>query len=229
MEKFASVINTTSKNSAILSDKARIAKIFAKLSYQNPQPKTELNYTNTFTLLVAVVLSAQSTDKGVNKVTEPLFSVVQSPQQILNMGEERLRQYLRSLGLYNSKTKNLIKLSQKLINEFNGYVPNERAALESLPGVGQKTAGVVLNIAFGQPTIPVDTHVFRVARRLQLADSDSPEKMEEILLRRIPPKYQKNAHHWLILHGRYVCKARKPNCQSCAVNHLCYYPNKSNV
>jgi endonuclease-3 len=200
---------------------------FERLKSSNPSPKTELAYANAFTLLVAVVLSAQATDKGVNKATERLFQIVQSPEQMLKLGEHGLVPYVRSIGLYRNKAKNIIGLSRALVERYGGQVPNTRDDLESLPGVGRKTANVVLSQAFGEPTIAVDTHVFRVANRTGLAPGKTPFAVETRLLSIVPPEYRRGAHHWLILHGRYVCVARKPKCPDCLVRDICRYPLKT--
>jgi endonuclease-3 len=206
---------------------ADIDEFFRRLAADNPAPKTELEYINPYTLLVAVVLSAQATDVGVNKATGPLFKVVQTPQQMLELGEERLRQYIRTIGLFNTKAKNVIKLSEILVAEHGGEVPRKRKDLEALPGVGRKTANVVLNVAFGQTTIAVDTHIFRVSNRTGLARGKTPEEVERKLVRYVPARWKPHAHHWLILHGRYICKARKPDCPACVVRDLCAFPDKT--
>jgi endonuclease-3 len=200
---------------------------FRRLAAANPNPRGELEYLNPYTLLVAVVLSAQATDASVNKATEPLFKLVDTPQKMLALGEKRLKDYIRTIGLFNMKAKNVIRLSEILVREHGGKVPRERAALEALPGVGRKTANVVLNIAFGEPTMAVDTHIFRLCNRSGLAPGKTPLAVEQALERRVPQKYKLNAHHWLILHGRYVCKARKPECPRCVVADLCLYKAKS--
>jgi len=205
---------------------ADIDEFFRRLAADNPAPKTELEYINPYTLLVAVVLSAQATDIGVNKATGPLFKIVQTPQQMLELGEERLRQYIRTIGLFNTKAKNVIKLSEILVAEHGGEVPPKRKDLEALPGVGRKTANVVLNVAFGQTTIAVDTHIFRVSNRTGLAKGKTPEEVERKLVRYVPARWKPHAHHWLILHGRYICKARKPDCPACVVRDLCAFPDK---
>ncbi|MDB2414632.1 endonuclease III [Rickettsiales bacterium] len=197
-----------------------IFKIFSEL---NPEPKTELNFTNNFTLLVAVVLSAQSTDVGVNKATKALFEVADTPEKMLALGETRLKEYINTIGLYNGKAKNVIGLSKALIEHHNSEVPEDLKALVKLPGVGIKTANVVLNCAFGHPTIAVDTHVFRVSNRIGIVSTKTPEKTAEPLLKAIPKKWRQHAHHWLILHGRYICKARKPLCKQCPISHLCEF------
>ena len=208
-------------------DKTKIDQIFSIWQKENPTPKTELNFINNFTLLVAVVLSAQSTDVGVNKATKKLFEIADRPEKMLKLGEKNLKKYISTIGLFNGKAANIIKLSQRLVDEFNSEVPEDFAALKSLPGVGQKTANVVLNCAFGHHTIAVDTHVFRVANRIGFARETTPEKVEIALLKNIPQKWQKHAHHWLILHGRYVCKARKPECGECGVREFCEFENKT--
>jgi len=206
---------------------AQVAALFARLAEAAPDPKGELEYKNPYTLLVAVVLSAQATDVGVNKATKSLFKIADTPAKMLALGEETLRDYIKTIGLYNSKAKNVIKLSQILEKQYDGKVPNSREALEQLPGVGRKTANVVLNIAFGEPTIAVDTHIFRVANRTGLGPGKTPLAVETKLEARVPPKYKLHAHHWLILHGRYVCKARKPECGRCIIHDLCRYKGKT--
>ncbi|HEX3429973.1 MAG TPA: endonuclease III [Rhizomicrobium sp.] len=203
------------------------ALFFKLLKSQNAEPRTELVYSNPFTLLVAVVLSAQATDRGVNKATERLFNLVQTPQEMMRLGEEGLIPFVKSIGLYRTKAKNIVALSRALTERHHGEVPDSQRALEALPGVGRKTANVVLNEAFGLPTIAVDTHVFRVANRTGLAPGSTPLAVETKLLYVVPPKYRRNAHHWLILHGRYVCVARKPKCPQCVVRDLCRYPMKT--
>ena len=200
-----------------------IDKIFETLSHNNPEPKTELEYVNDFTLLVAVVLSAQATDVSVNKATKSLFATYDTPVKMLELGEEGLKKYIKSIGLYATKAKNIIGLSRNLIELHNSKVPNQFNELIKLPGVGRKTANVVLNCLFGAPTIAVDTHVFRVAKRLGIAEGNSPEAVELELLKNIDLKWRKYAHHWLILLGRYICKARVPNCQVCPVRDYCEY------
>src|SRR5262245_35341891 len=199
----------------------RVAEIFQRLSTANPEPKGELAHINPFTLLVAVVLSAQATDAGVNKVTGPLFKVADTPQKMLALGEEGLKERIKTIGLYRNKARNVMGLSRALIADHGGEVPRRRDALEALPGVGRKTANVVLNTAFGEPTLAVDTHVFRVAHRLGLASGKTPLEVETGLLKVIPERYLQHAHHWLILHGRYVCQARRPRCDACVVCDLC--------
>jgi endonuclease-3 len=200
---------------------------FRRLAEANPDPRGELEYINPYTLLVAVVLSAQATDVSVNKATGPLFKVADTPRKMLALGEARLRDYIRTIGLYNTKAKNIIKLSEILLRDHGGQVPSEREALQTLPGVGRKTANVVLNVAFGQPTMAVDTHIFRLGNRSGLAPGKTPDDVERMLMKRVPEKYRLNAHHWLILHGRYVCKARKPDCPACVVLDLCAYKAKT--
>ena len=204
----------------------RAKAIFHRFADANPEPKGELEYINPFTLLVAVVLSAQATDAGVNKATRALFKVADTPGKMLGLGEAGLQERIKTIGLYRNKAKNVIALSQKLIAEHGGKVPQERETLEALPGVGRKTANVVLNIAFGEPTLAVDTHVFRVAHRLDLAAGKTPLDVELGLLKVIPGKYLHHAHHWLILHGRYICQARKPKCDACIICDLCYAADK---
>jgi len=208
-------------------NKEKIDQIFTRFAAHNPQPKTELTYTNEYTLLVAIVLSAQATDVGVNKATKELFIRVYTPEKMLELGEAGLKQYIKTIGLYNAKAKNIIGLSKKLVKEWGGKVPHTREALQGLPGVGRKTANVWLNCALGQPTIAVDTHVFRVANRIGLCKTKTPEKTEQALEKNIPAKWKHNAHHWLILHGRYVCKARKPNCPECLIRDLCEFKKKT--
>ena len=207
--------------------KAEVEEFFARLKKLDPEPKTELQYVNPYTLLVAVALSAQATDKGVNKATGPLFAHVTTPEQMLALGEEKLTDAIKTIGLYKGKAKNVIAAAKILVEKHNGEVPRDRAALEELPGVGRKTANVVLNVAFGEPVIAVDTHAFRVANRTGLAPGKTPLAVEEILNCVVPERYKHNAHHWLILHGRYVCKARTPECWRCLIADLCLYKPKS--
>lgn len=207
--------------------KSDINSVFEIFSKNNPEPKTELNYKNNFTLLVAVVLSAQSTDVGVNKATKDLFEIADTPEKILALGEDGLKHYIKTIGLFNSKAKNVIKLSEQLIKEHNSTVPDDFESLIKLAGVGRKTADVILNCAFGKPTIAVDTHVFRVSNRLGLVKTTSPEKTSAPLLKKIPKDWLQHAHHWLILHGRYTCKARKPLCGTCSVIDYCKFKQKS--
>lgn len=204
-----------------------VCEIFRRFAIQRPEPKGELEHVNAFTLLVAVVLSAQATDVGVNKATRSLFAVADTPQKMLELGEERLGDYIRTIGLWRNKAKNVLALSQALIRDFGGEVPGERDLLVKLPGVGRKTANVVLNMAFGQPTMAVDTHIFRIGNRLGLAPGKTPEEVEAGLLAIIPDEYMRHAHHWLILHGRYVCRARKPDCPACIIADLCKAPEKT--
>ena len=206
---------------------AEIREAFERFRKANPEPKGELEHLNPYTLLVAVVLSAQATDAGVNKATRALFAVADTPQKMLALGEERLRDYIRTIGLYRTKAKNVIALSLKLIDDFGGEVPRTRAEIESLPGAGRKTANVVLNMAFGEHTMAVDTHVFRVANRTGLAPGKTPLEVELGLERVVPAEFMLHAHHWLILHGRYTCLARKPRCEVCLINDLCRWPEKT--
>lgn len=201
----------------------KASKIFAVLSKENPNPKTELEYSNEYQLLVAVVLSAQATDISVNKCTKHLFEIVKTPEDMLNLGKEGLIRYIKSIGLYKAKAKNIIALSDVLKTSYHSYVPDNFTDLIKLPGVGRKTANVVLNCLFGQLRIAVDTHVFRVSKRLGLANTETPDKVEEELMQIVPDKYLRNAHHWLVLHGRYVCKARKPECKKCSIKNYCLY------
>jgi endonuclease III len=205
---------------------AEVEEAFRRLAAAIPEPRGELAHINPYTLLVAVVLSAQATDAGVNKATKPLFAVVDTPQKMVDLGEAKLRDYIKTIGLYNTKAKNVIALSQKLIDEHNSEVPAARAVLETLPGVGRKTANVVLNIAFGEETFAVDTHVFRVGNRTGMAPGKTPLEVELKLEKIVPPPYRVHAHHWLILHGRYVCKAQRPLCETCVINDLCRWPQK---
>ena len=206
---------------------SRVNEIFRRLSKKNPAPQSELEYANPYTLLVAVVLSAQATDVGVNKATPALFAIADAPEKMLRLGERRLRSYVKTIGRYNTKAKNIIKLSRILVDEFGGKVPNTREDLEALPGVGRKTANVVLNCAFGVPTIAVDTHIFRVSNRTGLATGKTPLAVEQGLETVVPRKWRQFTHHWLILHGRYVCKARKPDCPGCIINDLCAFQDKT--
>jgi endonuclease-3 len=208
-------------------DRATMIEIFRRFSAANPHPKGELDYVNPYTLLVAVVLSAQSTDVGVNKATSRLFPLADTPQKMLALGEDRLRDCLKTINFYNTKAKNVMTLSRRLVEEFGGEVPHSMEILETLPGVGRKTASVVLNIAFGDPRIAVDTHIFRVANRIPLVITKTPAETQAPLETTVPDEYRLHAHHWLILHGRYVCKARKPECWRCLINDLCRYPDKT--
>lgn len=207
--------------------RAQIEEMFSRLAQRNPQPTTELEYSSPFELLIAVILSAQATDAGVNKATRQLYPVANTPQAILQLGEEGLKRYLSSIGLFNAKARNIIATCKILIDQHGGHVPRQRQALEALPGVGRKTANVVLNTAFGEPTIAVDTHIFRVANRTGLAPGKDVRAVEDRLVKVIPARYLHNAHHWLILHGRYVCKARRPDCPNCVIADLCQYPDKT--
>ena len=204
----------------------QIFEFFRRLAEDNPSPETELEFGNTFQLLVAVVLSAQATDVGVNKATRRLFQEVKTPQQMVELGEEGLKEHIKTIGLFNAKAKNVIALCEKLVAEHGGEVPTTREALTALPGVGRKTANVVLNCAFGEETFAVDTHVFRVCNRTGLAKGKTPEQVEARLEKIVPQPFRRHAHHWLILHGRYTCKARLPECWRCPVTHLCGYRNK---
>lgn len=201
--------------------------IFSRLRAANPHPETELEYNSPFELLVAVVLSAQATDVSVNKATRPLFAIANTPEAIYALGEEGLKQYIKTIGLFNSKAKNVISLCKDLIEKHGSQVPQQREALEALAGVGRKTANVVLNTAFGQPTIAVDTHIFRVANRINLAPGKNVDEVEKKLLKFVPAEFKQDAHHWLILHGRYTCVARKPKCGSCLIEDLCEYKQKA--
>ncbi len=209
--------------------KKDITEFFRRLQERDPEPRGELDYTNPYTLLVAVALSAQATDVGVNKATKSLFQVINTPQDMLDLGEEKLKDHIKTIGLYNTKAKNIIKAAQMLVDDFGGTVPEVREDLEKLAGVGRKTANVVLNIAFGQPTIAVDTHLFRVGNRTGMAVGRTPLAVEKKLEHVIPPQFMRHAHHWLILHGRYICKARRPSCQTCPVEDLCSYRDKTVV
>jgi endonuclease-3 len=207
--------------------KAEAEEFFARLKRHMPEPRTELEYKNPFTLLVAVALSAQATDKSVNKATEPLFKIADTPEKMAALGVQKLTPYIKTIGLYRTKAKNVIALSKILIEQHGSKVPKDRDALEALPGVGRKTANVVLNVAFGEPTIAVDTHIFRVGNRTGLAPGKNPLEVEKGLEKIVPEQYKLHAHHWLILHGRYTCVARKPLCPTCVVNDLCRYKDKT--
>jgi endonuclease-3 len=207
--------------------KADIDTFYARLAQGSPEPRTELEYSNPFTLLIAVVLSAQATDVGVNKATPALFAKASTPAEMAALGEAKVRRYIKTIGLYNTKAKNVVALSRLLIERHDGQVPRDRAALESLPGVGRKTANVVLNVAFGEETIAVDTHIFRVSNRTGLAPGKTPLEVEKGLMARTPPRWKRHAHHWLILHGRYQCRARKPLCETCVVNDICRFKGKT--
>ena len=208
-------------------NKKKVATIFARLKSLNPKPTTELEYSTPFELLVAVILSAQATDKSVNLATRTLFKHANTPQAIFKLGIGGLSEYIKTIGLYNSKAKNVIEMCRLLLAQHGGEVPQERAALEALPGVGRKTANVILNTAFGQPTIAVDTHIFRVANRTGLAPGKNAVEVENRLLKFVPEEFRRDAHHWLILHGRYVCKARRPHCPTCLIRDLCEYKAKT--
>ena len=207
--------------------KHKITEIFARFKQQNPDPKGELEHHSAYTLLVAVVLSAQSTDAGVNKATRELFKIADTPEKMFSLGEDTIREHIKTIGLYRNKAKNVLKLSRDLIEKYDGEVPPDRDALETLPGVGRKTANVVMNVWFKQPTMAVDTHVFRICNRLGIAPGKTPLEVEETLLKVVPEEYGVPAHHWLILHGRYVCTARKPACPRCAIRDLCIFKEKT--
>lgn len=204
----------------LLSD-SEIEEVFSRWQAANPSPLPELDFFNAYTLLVAVVLSAQATDKSVNKYTKPLFEIADTPQKMMEMGQDKLISYIKSIGLYKNKAAHIIGLSKKLISDFDGIVPDDREKLMSLPGVGRKTANVVLNVYFHKPTMPVDTHILRVAPKIGLAEGTTPESVEKSLVSRIPEKYMLNAHHWILLHGRYVCTARNPKCEDCIIKDIC--------
>lgn len=205
---------------------SEILEIMDIFNQKDPNPRCELNYTNAYTLLVAVVLSAQSTDKGVNKATETLFKIADTPQKMIELGLDNLKTYIKTIGLYNNKAKNIIALSEELVKNHQGVVPEDRNILETLPGVGRKTANVVLNVWFNQPTLAVDTHVMRISHRLNLSDGNTPLKVEEDLLKVLPQNYVKNANHWLVLFGRYICKAQKPDCLNCPIQKYCNSADK---
>ena len=209
--------------------KKDVEEFFRRLEANDPDPRGELEHRDPYTLLVAVVLSAQATDAGVNKATPALFKAADTPAKMVALGEARVREHIKSIGLFNTKAKNIVGLSRIVIDEHGGEVPSDRAALEKLPGVGRKTASVVLNMAFGEPTIAVDTHVFRLGNRTGLASGKTPSAVEAMLEKVVPESYKRHAHHWLILHGRYVCKARKPECPACLVADLCAYKAKTTV
>lgn len=198
-----------------------IVKIFERFKKQNPEPKPELEYSDNYTLLVAVVLSAQTTDKSVNKVTEKLFKLAPTPEKMIKLGQEKVEEIIRPIGLSKNKSKNVIELSKMLVENFDGKVPGTMKELLSLTGVGRKTANVVLNVAFGEKVMPVDTHVLRVSQRIGFSDCETPDEMEKVLVEKIPSKYMQHAHHWLILHGRYVCTARSPDCENCVIKDIC--------
>jgi endonuclease-3 len=206
---------------------AEITQAFRRFRAADPEPQTELEHLNPFTLLVAVVLSAQATDAGVNKATPALFALANTPAKMVALGEDKVRELIKTIGLYRNKAKNVVALSQKLVAEHGGQVPRSREALEALPGVGRKTANVVLNVAFGEPTIAVDTHIFRVGNRTGMAPGKTPFEVEQKLEQVVPAEYKRHAHHWLILHGRYTCLARKPRCEKCLIADLCKWPGKT--
>lgn len=206
---------------------AKRQQIFERLREHNPEPRTELHYTSVFELLIAVVLSAQATDVSVYKATAKLYPVANTPQAILDLGIDKLKSFIKTIGLYNSKAENIIKTCRILIEQYDGEVPHDRAALEALPGVGRKTANVVLNTAFGEPTMAVDTHIFRISNRIKLAPGKTPLEVEKKLLKFVPQEFLQDAHHWLILHGRYVCTARNPKCGECVINDLCEFKDKT--
>lgn len=205
----------------VLLSESQIIEVFEILKKINPEPKSELNYSNPYTLLVAVALSAQTTDKSVNKATESLFKIADTPEKMVALGEEKLISYIKSIGLYKNKAKHVIEMSKMLISDFGSKVPDNREDLEKLSGVGRKTANVVLNVIFNKPTMPVDTHLLRISPKIGLAEGKTPLEVEKSLLKRIPPQYLEHAHHWLILHGRYICTARNPKCEECPINHIC--------
>ena len=209
-----------------MRNKNEILEIMSVFAQKDPNPRCELDYKNAFTLLVAVVLSAQSTDKGVNKATKALFEIADTPQKMAALGLEELKNYIKTIGLYNNKAKNIIALSQTLVEKYQGEVPADREALENLPGVGRKTANVVLNVWFNQPTLAVDTHVMRISHRLGFSNGKTPLAIEQDLLKVLPPEYVKNANHWLVLFGRYVCKAQKPDCANCPIAGFCHSKDK---
>jgi endonuclease-3 len=208
-------------------DRKTIRKIFLRFRKANPHPTTELNYHNHFELLIAVILSAQATDKSVNKATEKLFKIANTPEKLLKLGEKDLKESIKTIGLYTTKAKNIIATCKLLIEKYHSRVPNQREDLESLPGVGRKTANVIMNTCFGEPTIAVDTHILRVANRIGLAKGKTPLEVEKQLMKNIPDEFKHDAHHWLILHGRYICVARKPHCPQCIIRDLCEYPYKT--
>ena len=209
-----------------MRSKAETLEIMDIFRKRDPNPRCELNYINAYTLLVAVVLSAQSTDKGVNKATETLFKTVDTPQKMINMGLEKLKDHIKTIGLYNNKAKNIIALSEELVAKYNGVVPQNREQLESLAGVGRKTANVVLNVWFNQPTLAVDTHVMRIAHRLDFSHGKTPLEIEKDLVKLLPENYIKNTNHWLVLFGRYICKAQKPDCSNCPISNYCHSKDK---
>ena len=217
------------KKAPIIMNKTTTELFYRKLKNENPNPKGELNYINSYTLLVAVVLSAQATDVSVNKATKNLFKFAKTPEQMLDLGEANLKNHIKTIGLYNTKAKNIINLSLMLKTKHRSIIPQDLETLQQLPGVGRKTANVVLNMAFGDPTIAVDTHVFRIANRTGLAEGKTPLEVEKILKRITPNKFKHHAHHWLILHGRYVCKSRKPDCPNCVVREYCNFKAKTTI
>lgn len=204
-----------------LLSKKEICTVFDRFQKQNPDPKSELVWKNAYTLLVSVVLSAQATDKSVNKATEPLYKIADTPQKMTALGEEKLISYIKSIGLYKTKAKHVMALSRMLVEKYGGAVPSDREQLEELPGVGRKTANVVLNVVFGKPTMPVDSHLLRICPKIGLAEGSTPLEVEQSLVARIPEKYMMHAHHWLILHGRYICTARNPKCNECIIKDIC--------
>lgn len=227
LKKSISTARSKQKRVRTAYSQEELSEIFRRFSIQRPEPKGELEHTNPFTLVVAVALSAQATDVGVNRATRALFEIADTPEKMLAIGEERLIDYIKTIGLYRNKAKNVIALSQMLIDNFGGEVPKTREELMMLPGVGRKTANVVMSMAFGVPTLAVDTHVFRIANRILLAPGKTPDEVEDRLVRIIPEPYLFHAHHWLILHGRYCCKARKPECERCVIADLCKSPEKT--
>lgn len=210
----------------MIRPQAEILEIMDIFNQKDPNPRCELNYSNAYTLLVAVVLSAQSTDKGVNRATEELFKIADTPQKMVALGLDKLKQYIKTIGLYNNKAKNIIALSKELTEKYQGEVPHNREALENLAGVGRKTANVVLNVWFNEPTLAVDTHVMRISHRLNMSDGKNPVEVEKDLLKVLPDNYKKNANHWLVLFGRYICKAQKPDCPNCSVSSFCHSADK---
>jgi endonuclease III len=210
----------------MIRPQAEILEIMDIFNQKDPNPRCELNYNNAYTLLVAVVLSAQSTDKGVNRATEELFKIADTPQKMVALGLDKLKQYIKTIGLYNNKAKNIIALSKELTEKYQGEVPHNREALENLAGVGRKTANVVLNVWFNEPTLAVDTHVMRISHRLNMSDGKNPLEVEKDLLKVLPDNYKKNANHWLVLFGRYICKAQKPDCPNCPVSSFCHSADK---
>lgn len=210
----------------MIRPQAEILEIMDIFNQKDPNPRCELNYSNAYTLLVAVVLSAQSTDKGVNRATEELFKIADTPQKMVALGLNKLKQYIKTIGLYNNKAKNIIALSKELTEKYQGEVPHNREALENLAGVGRKTANVVLNVWFNEPTLAVDTHVMRISHRLNMSDGKNPLEVEKDLLKVLPDNYKKNANHWLVLFGRYICKAQKPDCPNCPVSSFCHSADK---